>query len=84
MEIDWLKVFAGCVNASAGFGIGFNIGSFEKALKKLSKDPLRDDKYEELIKNRKDNGPMEFLDYYIGMPGRFLAYKIYDNPNFWE
>jgi hypothetical protein len=84
MELDGVSIIAGLVNISLGVGVGINVGSFQKTIRKLSKDPLRHDLYEESLKNVKNIGPMEFLDYYIGMPGRHLAYKIFDNPNFWQ
>lgn len=84
MELDLLDVILGCLNMSAGLGAGINIGSFEKTIKRLSKNPFNYDQYEKSIKNKKANGPMEFLDYYVGMPGRFLVYRIFDNPNNWE
>jgi hypothetical protein len=84
MELDLLEVIGGFVGFSVSVGAGFNIGSFQKTIRMLSKDPLRYDQYEESINKAKDRGPMEFLDYYVGKPGRLLAYKIFDNPNSWK
>ncbi|MFH1503599.1 MAG: hypothetical protein ABIE36_02995 [Candidatus Diapherotrites archaeon] len=84
MELDWVLVIGGFVNMSLSAGVGFNIGSFDKTIGMLSKDPLRYDQYEESMKNKKNNSTKDFLDYYVGMPGRFVAYKIFDNPNVWK
>lgn len=84
MELDWILMVGGLVNMSLSAGVGINVGSFQKTIRMLSKDPLRYDQYEESIKHKKNTGPMEFLDYYVGMPGRIFAYKIFDNPNFWQ
>lgn len=79
-----LEVIAGCINMSVAFGAGFSVDSFQKTMKVLSKDPFRYDKYEESLKNKKDNTTKDFLNYYVGMPGRILAYKYLDNSNNWE
>jgi len=50
----------------------------------LSKDPFKSEEYENFLKNKREDSFKNFFNYYVGMPGRYFAYKYFDNPKNWK
>lgn len=67
-----------------GFLLGYNIGTVNKTIKDLSPDPFRYNEYEKFLKNKRKDSTKDLFEYYAGMPGRFIAYKILGDPKNWE
>lgn len=82
--MDSFEIICNTTLPPIGFIVGYNIGTFEKTLRKLSEDPFRREEYEKFLKNKKNNSTRDFVEYYFGMPGRFFAYRYMDNPKNWK
>jgi len=82
--MELIEIIGGVLTPLTAFVVGFNIGRFNYTITKLSKDPFKSEEYENFLKNKREDSFKNFFNYYVGMPGRYFAYKYFDNPKNWK